>query len=416
MTTTLEITDEMVKALEPWAGVRQQLADGERGGRFPSASARIFGNTGSWMANVDMALMAIADAIIAQASQAEQPQPEPTQDNTRWVCPEHGPQGHSDEDGCCNTCGRDCDARNHCKGCGESDCECKPEPASAVEVTTPRLPKEEREKYGRLVREAWVDWAVMQPEPKATWLVAWDDLPESDREADRCIADSVVARATAERDRELTAVEAALKDAVATNEELRQQHEADQARIRELEGIVADVDDDASGLSARAEKAEREREEKNELLEVSMAEARELRVERDELRKALKTERATKEGCQAHLLDIAAALEDAGASAEEDEPTSARAIRFMDELRAKLERRGCDVYSEPCPKHGFIHGAEAEELREGIEKLTKIHGDVPVWQLERLLDQVDARDSLAYVEAKKRAELATDQDGGKEQR
>jgi len=52
-----------------------------------------------------------------------------------------------------------------------------------------------------------------------------------------------------------------------------------------------------------------------------------------------------------------------------------------------------------CEKHGFIHGAEAEELREGIEKLcNKYDKKVPIQDLEDLLRRVDARDSLAFIE------------------
>lgn len=45
-----------------------------------------------------------------------------------------------------------------------------------------------------------------------------------------------------------------------------------------------------------------------------------------------------------------------------------------------------------CQRHGFIHGQEAEELRERLEEL----GDKAV---NRVLDEVDSRDSLAYLEA-----------------
>lgn len=62
----------------------------------------------------------------------------------------------------------------------------------------------------------------------------------------------------------------------------------------------------------------------------------------------------------------------------------------------------CRVYKEPCPVHDFIHGAEAEGLREGIEKLISDDGDVSAWSLRSLLDRVDARDSLAYREATRR--------------
>jgi len=56
------------------------------------------------------------------------------------------------------------------------------------------------------------------------------------------------------------------------------------------------------------------------------------------------------------------------------------------------------VIGEYCSKHDFIHGAEAEELRSGIERL--IDEGVTERGLRRLLDEVDARDSLAYLEMK----------------
>jgi hypothetical protein len=50
-----------------------------------------------------------------------------------------------------------------------------------------------REEGGELVRLAWIRWAKQQPQPKASWLVSWENLPEPDREADRQIWDAVVA-------------------------------------------------------------------------------------------------------------------------------------------------------------------------------------------------------------------------------
>jgi hypothetical protein len=65
----------------------------------------------------------------------------------------------------------------------------------------------------------------------------------------------------------------------------------------------------------------------------------------------------------------------------------------------------CTVYGSYCDNHGFQHGAEAEELREGIQKLIDQHPrKVPVGALERLLESVDARDSIAYLAHKKSEE------------
>jgi hypothetical protein len=49
----------------------------------------------------------------------------------------------------------------------------------------------DRDTGGRMVREAWVRWAETQPNPKPSWLLPYDDLPEPDKEADRQIAEAV---------------------------------------------------------------------------------------------------------------------------------------------------------------------------------------------------------------------------------
>lgn len=48
-----------------------------------------------------------------------------------------------------------------------------------------------RDRLGRRVREVWVMWAQQQRDPKPTWLVGWDDLPEPDREVDRRIGSAL---------------------------------------------------------------------------------------------------------------------------------------------------------------------------------------------------------------------------------
>lgn len=57
----------------------------------------------------------------------------------------------------------------------------------------------------------------------------------------------------------------------------------------------------------------------------------------EKLQRELRTERAMKEGCQAHLLAIADVLNQLGVSVQEDEPTSERAIRALREMQAALE-------------------------------------------------------------------------------
>lgn len=49
----------------------------------------------------------------------------------------------------------------------------------------------DRDQLGRFVREAWVRWARTQPDPKPSWLVPYDQLSETDKEADRQIGEAV---------------------------------------------------------------------------------------------------------------------------------------------------------------------------------------------------------------------------------
>jgi hypothetical protein len=49
----------------------------------------------------------------------------------------------------------------------------------------------DRNALGRMVREAWVRWALTQPNPKPSWLAPYDDLDERDKEADRQIGEAI---------------------------------------------------------------------------------------------------------------------------------------------------------------------------------------------------------------------------------
>lgn len=68
---------------------------------------------------------------------------------------------------------------------------------------------------------------------------------------------------------------------------------------------------------------------------------------------------------------------------------------------AQLKQRLADAEGEGCTLHKHApHGKEAEELRLGIEKLLA-QRPLDGWEkaLQKLLDRVDARDSLAHVRA-----------------
>jgi hypothetical protein len=73
---------------------------------------------------------------------------------------------------------------------------------------------------------------------------------------------------------------------------------------------------------------------------------------------------------------------------------------------------GACIFGVFCQRHGFIHGAEAEELRQKIERLLSTEdGDVPTWAIRRVLEKVDARDSLAWMERRKADERADASEG-----
>lgn len=77
----------------------------------------------------------------------------------------------------------------------------------------------------------------------------------------------------------------------------------------------------------------------------------------------------------------------------------------------------CSITSSVCAKHEFVHGKEADELRCGLEGIIAYYSEnyTPeadpieeiVESLRNLLDRVDARDSLAFLEAIKAQEDET---------
>jgi hypothetical protein len=82
---------------------------------------------------------------------------------------------------------------------------------------------------------------------------------------------------------------------------------------------------------------------------------------------------------------------------------SSDAQTFLNNVEAfsHVDDNECPMHVR-CEDHGFFHGAEATELREGIEKILESGrcrpGTSTHVRLEGLLASVDARDSLAYAE------------------
>jgi hypothetical protein len=54
-----------------------------------------------------------------------------------------------------------------------------------------RMSDGERERLGRLVRAAWVEWAREQTNPHPSWITPWEQLSESGKEADRRVGEVV---------------------------------------------------------------------------------------------------------------------------------------------------------------------------------------------------------------------------------
>lgn len=63
-------------------------------------------------------------------------------------------------------------------------------PLGRAQPAAPSLPVD-RDTLGRMVREAWVRWALTQPNPKPSWLLPYSELSETDKEADRQIGEAI---------------------------------------------------------------------------------------------------------------------------------------------------------------------------------------------------------------------------------
>jgi hypothetical protein len=111
-------------------------------------------------------------------------------------------------------------------------------------------------------------------------------------------------------------------------------------------------------------------------------------------------------------LDLAVAKENVAAYVDARDRILARHAEEVKSLEEEIDRLEQD---EICPLHETAHGGEAEELRKGIENLLADGEHTDEWpeELQRLLDRVDACDSLVYVETisslkKKLADLETE--------
>lgn len=125
---------------------------------------------------------------------------------------------------------------------------------------------EGREALGRVVRRVWVAWAREQPDvgEHPSWLVPWEALPERDREVDRQIA-ATLARAVFHPMLRRTKAAWAERDAaIARADRLDTQ-------AQELAERLVYHDARAEAAIARAEAAERERDELRAVVEAARA-------------------------------------------------------------------------------------------------------------------------------------------------
>jgi hypothetical protein len=103
-----------------------------------------------------------------------------------------------------------------------------------------------------------------------------------------------------------------------------------------------------------------------------------------------------------HPSDLPAAIERARDFRGTLDPFSEETFEGLASAFAELAVQLADkcVVGVPCKRHfGATHGREAEELRKGIEKILASDLDDFPYALRALLDEVDARDSLAFREA-----------------
>jgi hypothetical protein len=89
-----------------------------------------------------------------------------------------------------------------------------------------------RETLGRMVREAWVRWAMTQPSPKPSWLVPYDELAEPDKEADRQIGEAIAKWTIIHHEAQAALVSHPLPQAGAS--ELVERLKAEEARMLRL--------------------------------------------------------------------------------------------------------------------------------------------------------------------------------------
>jgi hypothetical protein len=63
-------------------------------------------------------------------------------------------------------------------------------------ISLRRMPCLSRDDLGRVVRDAWIQWAKGQLICKPSWTTSYDNLPEDDKEVDRQIGEAIIAALT----------------------------------------------------------------------------------------------------------------------------------------------------------------------------------------------------------------------------
>lgn len=117
---------------------------------------------------------------------------------------------------------------------------------------------DDREPYGRLVRETWVAWAKEQPDPKPSWLVPWKDLDNGQREVDMRIGSAVAARAVHDAGLEADRMRVHLLAFAAERD--RTVRELKRRASRAVPGVARDAWLDAAGVVLGTQERSEEKE------------------------------------------------------------------------------------------------------------------------------------------------------------
>jgi hypothetical protein len=107
---------------------------------------------------------------------------------------------------------------------------------------------QERDRLGRIVRDLWISWAESQPNPKPSWLVPYDQLSDTYKEADIVIGVGLMHEFYAETTGERMRFERLMQLAVVLRDELHSFRELYDSTCPITAKAIADFDEFVSGV------------------------------------------------------------------------------------------------------------------------------------------------------------------------